>query len=77
MTEIYVQGDLLIERVKDVEPSGTIMPPPPGSRRTDVQRSLCLGTTRPTAVDTSIAGFMVKVMMVISGAVGLCRERSL
>ena len=27
MMEIYAQGDLLIERVDDVEPSGTIMSP--------------------------------------------------
>jgi hypothetical protein len=27
MTEIYAQGDLLIERVKDAEPSGTIVAP--------------------------------------------------
>lgn len=27
MTEIYAQGDLLIERVQDVEPSGTIISP--------------------------------------------------
>jgi hypothetical protein len=41
------------------------MPPPPGSRRTDVQRSLCAGTTRSTAADTSMAGFIVKVTTVI------------
>jgi hypothetical protein len=38
----------------------------------DVQRSLRLGTTRATAADTSMAGFRVKVTMVISGAVWLC-----
>jgi hypothetical protein len=27
MTEIYAQGDLLVERVKEVEPSGTIIAP--------------------------------------------------
>jgi hypothetical protein len=27
MTEMYAQGDLLIERVADVEPSGTILSP--------------------------------------------------
>lgn len=27
MTEMYAQGDLLIERVNDVPPSGTIVPP--------------------------------------------------
>ena len=27
MTEMYAQGDLLIERVKDVEPSGTMVAP--------------------------------------------------
>ena len=27
MTEMYAQGDLLIERVEDVEPSGTIVSP--------------------------------------------------
>lgn len=27
MTEMYAQGDLLIERVADVEPSGTMVPP--------------------------------------------------
>lgn len=27
MTEMYAQGDLLIERVADVEPSGTLVPP--------------------------------------------------
>ena len=29
MMEIYAQGDLLIERVDDVEPSGTIISPDP------------------------------------------------
>ena len=29
MMEIYAQGDLLIERVEDVEPSGTIILPDP------------------------------------------------
>jgi hypothetical protein len=27
MTEMFAQGDLLIERVADIEPSGTILPP--------------------------------------------------
>jgi hypothetical protein len=27
MTEMYAQGDLLIERVKDVKPSGTVISP--------------------------------------------------
>ena len=39
----------------------TLMPPPPGSRRCVVQRSLSIGTTRSTAVDTSIAGLGVRV----------------
>jgi hypothetical protein len=30
MTEMYAQGDLLIERVEDVEPSGTIIAPDSG-----------------------------------------------
>ena len=30
MMEIYAQGDLLIERVDDIEPSGTIIPPDAG-----------------------------------------------
>src|SRR5262249_16370712 len=34
----------------------TLMPPPPGSRRTDVDRSLCRGTTRSTDAAMSIAG---------------------
>jgi hypothetical protein len=32
MMEIYAQGDLLIERVDDIEPSGTILPPDSGGK---------------------------------------------
>src|SRR6185295_9092314 len=37
------------------------MPPPPGSRFSPLQRSLCRGTTRSTAVDRSMDGFGVSV----------------
>jgi hypothetical protein len=43
----------------------TLTPPPPGSRRTDVLRSLCVGTTRATSAEMSMAGFMVRVTMLI------------
>src|SRR6516162_1751035 len=39
------------------------MPPPPGSRRSAVQRSLWKGATRSTEVETSTEGFSVKVTM--------------
>jgi hypothetical protein len=54
------------------------MPPPPGSRSTDLQRSLWLGMTRGTVLDTSIAGFMVKVTMLTAASSrcgdGVCRQ---
>jgi hypothetical protein len=39
------------------------MPPPPASRRTDVQRSLRVGRTLGSPAEISMAGFMVKVTM--------------
>jgi hypothetical protein len=42
-----------------------LIPPPPASRRTDVQRSLCVGRTLATDAETSMAGFIVNVTMLI------------
>src|SRR4051794_23270048 len=49
----------------------TLMPPPPGSRRSTPQRNLWLGKTCGTDAATSIAGFTVSVTMeVMNGGPG-------
>src|SRR5579883_1464435 len=47
----------------------TLMPPPPGSRRCEVPRSLVTGTIRSTEVDRSTAGLGVTVTMSVMSAV--------